>query len=284
MSSAELTLPDAAKQITVIRPGTGWVGLELNSLWAYRELLFFLLWRDVKVRYKQTMLGAAWVVLQPVLTVMLFAVIFGSFAKLPSDNVPYIVYAYCALLPWSLLSAAVTRSGTSLVASANLISKVYFPRLLVPISAALGGLVDFAISFCVLLVILLAHGRLPGPGIILLPLLALGVLLLGLAVGLVLSALNVRYRDVSYAQAFLLQIWMYASPVAYSASVVPQKWVWLYRLNPMVGYIQAFRWCLVGETGTMGVPWVASVVGSLVLITGALIYFRQVERGFADAI
>jgi lipopolysaccharide transport system permease protein len=269
---------------TVIRPQTGWIGLDLPGLWQYRELLYFLLWRDLKVRYKQTVLGAAWAVIQPVCTVILFTVIFGSFAKLPSDGVPYPVYAYCALLPWNLFSGSINRSGGSLVASANLISKVYFPRLIVPMSAALGALVDFLISFCVLLVLMLVYGMTPGVAILTVPVWTALAALLGLAVGLGLSALNVKYRDVSYLMGFMLQIWMYASPVVYSASIVPERFRWIYALNPMAGIIQGFRWAITGVTGEMGIPWIPAVVVTIALLTAALVYFRQVERRFADIV
>lgn len=284
IAATPATAPVDALVKTVIRPQKGWMGLDFQGLWQYRELLYFLLWRDLKVRYKQTALGAAWAIIQPVATVVLFSVIFGSFAKLPSDGVPYPVYAYCALLPWNLLAGAVNRSGSSLVSSANLISKVYFPRLIIPMSAALGALVDFAISFCVLLVLMLVYGMTPGWAILTVPIWTFLAMLLGLSIGLGLSALNVKYRDVSYLMGFMLQIWMYASPVVYSGSMVPERFRWLYALNPMAGIIQGFRWAMTGVTGELGVPWVPAVVATGVLFTGAVVYFRQVERSFADIV
>lgn len=272
------------RTITRIRPQRGWTGFDLQSIWNFRELLYFLLWRDLKVRYKQTVLGAGWAIIQPVFTVLIFSIVFGAFARLPSDGVPYYLNTYCALLPWGLFAGAVNRSGTSLVSSSNLISKVYFPRLLVPLSAVLGALVDFLISLAVFLPLLLFHGINPGWAILTLPIWTAIALLLGLAIGLALSALNVRYRDVSYLLNFLLQIWMYASPVAYALQIVPAKWLALYEINPLVGIIQGFRWALLGSQGAVGVPWIPSVVITGVLLVLALIYFRRVERFFADII
>jgi len=273
-----------SRSITKIKPQRGWTGLDLEAIWTYRELLYFLVWRDLKVRYKQTVLGASWAVIQPVFTVLIFSVVFGAFAKLPSDGVPYYLNTYCALLPWSLFAGAVNRSGTSLVSSSNLISKVYFPRLLVPLSAVMGALVDFAISLAVFLLMLAFHRINPGWALLTVPIWTLMVLMLGLAIGLALSALNVRYRDVSYLLNFLLQIWMYASPVAYAVKIVPAKWLALYQLNPMVGLIQGFRWALLGNQSEVGMAWISSALITLFLLAAALIYFRRVERYFADII
>ena len=269
---------------TKIRPPSGWLGLDWHAIWEYRELLYFMVWRDVKIRYKQTVLGAAWAVIQPAATVLLFTVIFGKFAQLPSDGMPYWIYAYCALLPWNLFSGVVNRSGGSLVSSAGLISKVYFPRLLVPLSAGLGALLDLVISLVVLLVLMLATGHVPGIQVLTLPLWLGLAFLLGTGVGVGLSALNVRFRDVSYLLTFMLQIWMYASPVAYSASIVPQQWRWLYQLNPLVPIIQGTRWALLGTSGNFGIPWIPGVAIIALLLTGALVYFNQVERAFADVV
>lgn len=261
-----------------------WRALDFRSLWPYRELLYFLLWRDLKVRYKQTALGAAWAVLQPLFTVALFAIVFGGFAHLPADGPSYFVFSYCALLPWSLFAAAVNRSGGSLVGSANLVSKVYFPRIVLPLSAAASSLVDFAIAFALLIPLLpILHCPIHA-SLILVPFIAAAVLVLGVAVGLGLSALNVRFRDVSYLLTFLLQLWMYASPVAYSASIVPHRWRWLYALNPMVAPIQATRWAVLGTAGAVGVPWVPSLIITALLLVVGCCYFQSAERSFADTI
>jgi len=270
--------------VTFIRPNSAWSVVDLKALWEYRELLYFLVWRDLKVRYKQTALGVAWAVVQPVATVFLFSVVFGSFAGLPSDGIPYPVYAFSALLPWMLLAGAINRSGTSLVASANLVSKVYFPRIIVPLAGALGAFVDFLISLVVLFVIMAAYGQHVGWSLLTLPLWSALVLLLGMAIGTMLSALNVRFRDVSYLLGFLLQAWMYASPVAYSPKIVPEHLRWLYNLNPMVGLIQGSRWALLGTAGDYGVPWQPACVCVAVLLVVAAIYFHSVERAFADII
>ncbi len=281
---ADAITPKEALVETIIRPRGGWASLNLSGVWEFRELLGFLVWRDLKVRYKQTYLGVAWAVIQPLVSMVLFSVIFGQFAKLPSDNVPYPVFAYAALLPWNLFTGVVNRSGTSLVSSANLISKVYFPRLVVPLAAGLSSIVDFALSLLVLVGLMAYYRFVPGIEVLALPLWSLLALLVGLAVGVGLSALNVRFRDVGYLLPFLLQVWMYVSPVAYSSSIIPAKWAWLYQLNPMVGVIQGFRWSLLGTAGTMGVPWVTSLLLTLALLGATVLYFRQVERTFADVV
>ncbi len=275
----ELNLPTL-----VIEPSRGWVSLRLRELWDYRELLFFLAWRDVTVRYKQAALGVAWAVLQPLLTMVIFSVIFGQLAKLPSDGIPYPVFSYVALLPWQLFAGALQRAGTSLVGNANLLTKVYFPRLIIPISAVAAGLVDFAIAFVVLLGLMLWYRITPTWAILWLPLLVVLALLTALAVGLWLSALNVQYRDVQHAIPFLIQAWMYASPVAYSAGLIPSgKWRIVYGLNPLAGVIQGFRWALLG-----GKPpdelMVVSVGMVIVLLVTGLFYFRRMERTFADVV
>jgi lipopolysaccharide transport system permease protein len=270
--------------VTRIKPQQGWAPLDLQAIWNYRELLYFLVWRDLKVRYKQTAIGAGWAIIQPLLTVLIFSVVFGAFAHLPTDGTPYFLNTYCGLLPWGLFAGAVNRSGTSLVTSSNLISKVYFPRILVPLSAVLGALADFAISFGMFLVLLAFHGGHLTPAVLLVPIWTLLVVLLGLAIGLILSALNVRYRDVSFLIGFLLQIWMYLSPVAYSTTLVPEKWRALYELNPMVGIIQGFRWSLIGTPSTIGLAWLPTVLWTALLLLGALTYFRRMERLFADII
>ncbi len=269
---------------TVYEPTHGWLSLRLGELWRYRELLYFLTWRDVKIRYKQTALGVAWAVLQPLITMVIFSVIFGQLAKLPSDGIPYPVFSYAALLPWGLFSGALQRAGTSLVTNANLITKVYFPRLVIPISAVAAGLVDFAVSFIVLLGLVLYYGIVPSWTIVTIPLFVLLAVLTALAVSLWLSALNVQYRDVQYMIPFLIQAWMYASPVAYSAGLVPTgPWRIIYGLNPLAGVIQGFRWALVGGNPPNELMAISVMVVLLLLISG-LYYFRRMERSFADVV
>ena len=268
----------------VIESSKGFFDLELRAVWHYRELLSFLVWRDVKVRYKQTLIGASWAILQPLMTMVIFTVIFGHFARLPSDGLPYPVFAYTALLPWMYFAQAIERSGKSLVADTNLIKKVYFPRLLVPIAAVITPLVDFAIAFILLLGLMAWFGIIPTWGILILPLFMLFALLTALAVTLLLAPLNVRYRDVGHAIPFLIQFWMYASPVAYSVNLIPEQWRPLYSLNPMLGVIEGFRWALLGKASPDFEVMVISAAAVLVLLLGGLVYFKHMERTFADVI
>jgi lipopolysaccharide transport system permease protein len=267
-----------------IEPATSWTTLGLRELWQYRELLYFLTWRDIKVRYKQTALGAAWAVIQPLFMMLIFSLSFGKLAKVPSDGLPYPIFTFCALLPWQLFAHALTESSNSLVGNQNLITKVYFPRLVVPISAVLGGLVDFAIAFVILLGMMFYYGIFPGWQILALPAFILFAILTALAVGLWLSALNVQYRDVRYTIAFLIQFWLFATPVAYPSSLIPSKWRALYGLNPMAGVVEGFRWSLLGTAEFQGGLIWASVVVVLVLLVGGLYYFRRMEQEFADVI
>jgi lipopolysaccharide transport system permease protein len=272
--------------ISVIRiePSRGWVSVKLSELWTYRELLYFLVWRDVKVRYKQTVIGIGWTILQPLTTMLIFTMIFGNFAKVPSDGVPYPVFVYTALLPWNLFAGALNRCTVSLVGNANLITKVYFPRLIVPASAIISGIIDFAIAFVFLLGMMLWFNIVPTWDAIALPIFLLLTLITALAVGLWLSALNVRYRDVGHTIPFLIQVWMFLSPVAYPASLVPEKWRLLYSLNPMAGVIEGFRWALVGKESP-AFELIAISTGIVVaLLLGGLVYFKRMERTFADVI
>jgi len=270
--------------ITRIAPSKGWGSLDLRELWRYRELLFFLAWRDVKVRYKQTLLGVAWAVLQPMLTMVIFSVIFGRLAGLPSEGVPYSLFSYAALLPWQLFAGSLQRAGTSLVGSANLLTKVYFPRLIIPLAAVGAVVVDFGIAFVVFLGLMAWYRVLPTLAVLTLPFFVLLALATALAVSLWLSALNVQYRDVQYAIPFLVQAWMYASPVAYSAGLVPTGfWRIVYGLNPMAGVIQGFRWALLG-TQPPDELMAVSVVMVLVLLVSGLFYFRRMEKTFADVV
>jgi len=268
----------------VIESSKGLFDLDLRAVWQYRELLSFLVWRDVKVRYKQTLIGASWAILQPLMTMVIFTVIFGHFARLPSDGLPYSVFVYTALLPWMYFAQAIERSGKSLVADTNLIKKVYFPRLLVPISAIMTPLADFAIAFILLLGLMAWFGIMPTWGILILPLFMLFALLTALAVSLFLASLNVRYRDVGHAIPFLIQFWMYASPVAYSVNLIPERWRPLYSLNPMLGVIEGFRWALLGKASPDFEVMVISAAVVLVLLLGGLVYFKHMERTFADVI
>jgi lipopolysaccharide transport system permease protein len=270
--------------VYLIEPSRGIGWLSLGELWEYRELLYFFLWRDLKVRYKQTMLGVGWAMLQPLATMTIFSVIFGRLARVPTDSLPYPVFAFCALVPWQLFAFALTESSNSVVSNQRLLTKVYFPRLVMPIAAVFVGLADFAISLALLVGLMLFYGIVPGPHVVTVPIWAGLATGCALGVGLWLSALNVRYRDVRYMLPFLTQIWMYISPVAYSSSLIPDKWRPLYSLNPLVGVIEGFRWSLLGSghldlTSTA----ISAVVVAVLVITG-LIYFRRSERGFADIV
>lgn len=272
-----------AIQETSIEPARGWSSLRLIELWEYRELLYFLAWRDVKVRYKQTALGAAWAILQPVLTMVVFSIFFGQLAGVPSDGVPYPLFSFAALLPWTFFSNALTQSSNSLVGSANLITKVYFPRLVVPIASVLSGIVDFVIAFAVLLVMMVIYHVTPGWGLLALPLFLLLALVTALGVGCWLSALNVEFRDVRYVVPFLTQFWLFASPVAYSTHLLAEPWRTLYGLNPMVGVIDGFRWSLLNTSPPGPITAVSAGAALLVLVTG-LFYFRRMESTFADVV
>lgn len=268
----------------IIEPPRGWTALDLKELWQYRELLFFLAWRDIKLRYKQTALGAAWAILQPLLTMIVFSVIFGELAKLPSDGIPYPIFTYTALLPWQLFAFALANSSNSLINSQNLISKVYFPRLIIPLASTLAGVLDFVIAFLVLLCMMAYYRVVPTLAILYLPFFLLLALLSALAVGIWLSALSVEYRDVRYIVPFLTQLWMYATPIAYASSLIPEEWRLLYGLNPMTGVVDGFRWALLGmEIQNSLVIGVSAIVVLAMFISG-LYYFRQMENNFADVI
>lgn len=267
-----------------IEPSKGWVSLKLKELWDYRELLYFLTWRDVKIRYKQTVLGALWAIIQPVFTMLVFTLFFGKLAKVPSDGIPYSVFSYAALVPWTFFASSLTQSSNSLVGSANLIKKVYFPRLAIPISSVMANVVDFALAFAVLLLIMLYHGITPTWNAVFLPLLLLLALVTSLGVGLWLSALNVEYRDVRYVVPFITQFWMFATPIAYPSSLLKEPWRTIYGLNPMVGVVEGFRWALLGTRTAPGHVIAASTAAALfILVTGAF-YFRRMEKTFADVV
>jgi lipopolysaccharide transport system permease protein len=262
----------------------GWVPIDVAELWRYRELLFFLAQRDIKVRYKQTLLGVAWAVLQPVLTMVVFSIFFGRLVGVPSDGLPYPVYTLCALLPWQLFAYGLTQSSSALVQDAQMIKKVYFPRLILPLASVIAGLVDFAIAFVVLLMVMLYYRIVPGPAVFTLPVLAILSIVSALAIGFWLSALNVKYRDVRYAIPFLAQLCLFVTPVAYPSSVVPDKWRTLYALNPLVGVIDGFRWVLLNGPAPSPVMLVVSSLTACVVLVAGLFYFRRTERSFADII
>jgi lipopolysaccharide transport system permease protein len=269
---------------TSIRPRRGLLDLELGELWRYRELLFFFVWRDVKVRYKQTVLGAAWAILQPLFTMLVFTLFFGHLGKMPAEGLPYPVFYFAALVPWTYFANAMTQATSTMIEHQRVITKVYFPRLALPLSAVLSALVDFGIAFAVLVALLVAYGVTPGPAAFTLPLFLLLAVVTAFAVGLWLSALNARYRDVRYVVPFLVQFWMFASPVVYPSSLVPERWRWLYGLNPMAGTIDGFRWALTGRGEPAAALLLASASAVLVLLAGGLVYFQRVEGTIADVV
>lgn len=267
-----------------IEAASAWTSIGFKELWQYRELLYFLTWRDAKVRYKQTVLGAAWAVIQPLFMMVVFSLFFGRLAGVPSDGIPYPVFTFCGLLPWQLFAHALTESSNSLVGSQHLITKVYFPRLVIPIAAVLGGGIDFVIAFVILIGMILYFGIVPGWAIITLPGFVVLALMTALACGLWLSALNAQYRDVRHTINFLVQFWLFATPVVYPSSLIPEKWRPLYGLNPMAGVVEGFRWALLGTSEPPGLMLAVSIIVVLMLLFGGLFYFRRMEQGFADVI
>jgi len=275
---------NCSPDVTLIRPSPGWVSLNLTELWRYRELLYFLVWRDIKVRYKQTALGASWAIIQPFFTMVVFSLFFGRLAGIPSDGVPYPIFAFAALVPWTFFASGLTGSANSLVGSQNLIKKVYFPRLAIPVATVLSGAVDFALAFLVLLGMMLFYGIVPTTAVIALVPLLLLAFVTSLGVGLWFSALNVKYRDVRYVVPFLVQLWLFATPIAYPSSLLEAPWRTLYALNPMVGVVEGFRWALLGtETAPGGMILVSSAT-SVALLVGGAFYFRRMEKTFADIV
>ena len=274
----------------LIEPTRGWTSLRLGDVWEYRELLYFLVWRDVKVRYKQTALGAAWAILQPLMTMVVFTIFFGNLAGVGSDGLPYPIFSYAALVPWTFFAQGLSQSSDSLVASANLVRKVYFPRLVIPAASVLAGVVDFAIAFVVLFALMAYYGIWPSAAVVFLPLLLLLAFATALGVGMWLSALNVQYRDVKYVLPFFIQLWLFVTPVIYPASRVTTKLVqlglpaWIYGLNPMVGVVEGFRWSLLGVGTRPGPVILASAAVTAVLLISGAFYFRRMERTFADVV
>ena len=262
----------------------GWVAIDFGELWRYRELLVFQAVRDIRVRYKQTFLGALWAILQPVMTMVVFSVVFGRLMGVPSDGIPYPVFTYCALLPWQLFANGLTNSCNSLLLNTNVLTHVYMPRLILPLAAVFVSLIDFMIAFIVLGGMMAYYGIIPGWALITLPLFTLLALATALAVGLWLSALNVKYRDVRYTIPFMVQLWLFVSPVAYSSSLVPEKWQALYGINPMVGVVEGFRWALLGKTSPPSSALIVSTLATVLLLVGGLFFFRRMEKTFADII
>ncbi len=267
-----------------IRPTKGWVSLGLRDLWTFRELLYFLAWRDIKVRYKQTVLGAAWAVLQPLLTMVVFSLFFGRLAGVPSDDIPYPIFSYAALVPWTFFANGLTQSANSMVGNANLIRKIYFPRLVLPIATVVSGVLDATIAFSVLLLMMVGYGIFPTANVVWLPALLLLAFVSALGVGFWLAALNVQFRDVRYTVPFLTQLWMFATPIAYPSSLLSEEWRLVYALNPLVGVVEGFRWALLGVDTAPGPMVAVSSAVALALLVGGALYFRRLERTFADVV
>jgi lipopolysaccharide transport system permease protein len=266
--------------LTLIQPSRGWTSLKLREVWDYRELLLFLVWRDIKVRYKQTLLGAAWAIIQPFFTMVVFSIFFGRLAGMPSDGVPYPIFVYTALVPWTYFANALSQASNSLIAHERMLTKVYFPRLLLPLASVLAGLLDLAIAFGVLLGMMLYYRIVPTAAIVTLPL----FVLLATVTGLWLAAWNVQFRDVRYVTAFLIQFWLFATPVAYPSSLAPEAWRPLFGLNPMAGVVEGFRWALLGQAQAPGALLAVSVVVVVGLLVSGLYLFRRLERIFADVV
>ena len=280
----QISAPPASLPHIRIEPTQGWVALQLRELWRYRELLYFLTWRDIKVRYKQTVLGAAWAVIQPFMTMVVFSLFFGRLAQIPSDGIPYPIFSYAALVPWTFFANGLSQSSNSLVGSANLIKKVYFPRLAVPIATILSGVIDFVLAFLVLLVMMFFYGIVPTANVVWLPVFLLLALVTSLGAGLWLSAMNVQFRDVRYVVPFLVQLWLFATPIAYPSSIIPEPWRTLYAVNPMVGVVEGFRWALLGVETRPGPMVIVSAIAAGALLVSGAFYFRRMEKTFADVV
>ena len=274
--------------ITYLRPARGFAALNLKDLWDYRELIYFLTWRDLKVRYKQTVLGFSWVILQPVINMVLFTVLFGQLLKVPTDGIPYPIFSFAALLPWLYFAGSLTRSSTTLVGSANLISKVFFPRMVIPIAGVLSGLVDFLVSLIVLVGMMLYYQIIPTWNLLMLPVFLFLAMLTALGFGLWLSALNVRFRDINHLVPFIIEIWKYATPVIYGATLIPERFRFLLGLNPMTGVVEGFRWAILGskyvENFDPGPLFIVSITITMVILISGVVFFRNTERTFADII
>lgn len=268
--------------LTEISAGGRSLRNDLREIWAYRDLLALLIRRDISVRYKQSMVGIGWAVVQPLMLMLIFTVVFGNFARLPSEGYPYAIFTMCALVPWTFFARALAGASGSMVASANMVKKVYFPRLILPIAKTISGIVDFGVAFGLLAVLLIVYGVAPSLGLLLLPLFILMALATALGIGLWLTALDVKYRDIGLLVPFLTQIWMYISPIAYSSEIIPERWIWLYSLNPLFGVVEGFRWALLGKAPPDLGPLALSCSVVVVLLVSGLWYFRRTERTFAD--
>jgi lipopolysaccharide transport system permease protein len=284
MNADPSALALATRPLVQIKPSRGWAPLRLRELWEYRELLYFLTWRDIKVRYKQTVLGASWAIIQPFFTMLIFSIFFGRLGKIPSDGVPYPVFSYTGLVFWTFFATSLTNAANSLIVSSNLLTKVYFPRLAIPLSAVSSCLVDLALAFVVLVAMMAYYGIFPTANVVWLPLLILLALVTALGVGLWLSALNVKYRDIRYALPFITQFWLFASPVAYPSSMLDERWRLIYGLNPMAGVVEGARWALLGTGNAPGLIVGVSALASVLVFVGGLYYFRRVEKYFADEV
>ena len=273
-----------AKTYTRIQPTVGWASLKLAELWEYRELVYFFTWRDIKVRYKQTVLGALWAIIQPLFTMLIFALFFGRLAKVPSDGIPYPIFSYTALVPWTFFATGLTQASSSLVQSSNMLKKIYFPRMAMPIATVISGCVDFCLAFIVLLGMMAFYGVVPTWKVVWLPFFLLLALVTCLGVSLWLSAMNVQFRDVRYTIPFLTQFWMFATPIAYPSSLLPEPWRMVYGINPMVGVVEGFRWALLGARTAPGPMILVSSTVALALLIGGAYYFRRLERTFADVV
>jgi lipopolysaccharide transport system permease protein len=283
-NSAQISADTQDLRVQRIEPSKGWVSLRLGELWEYRELLYFLTWRDIKIRYKQTVLGAAWAIIQPLLTVVVFSIFFGRLGKIPSDGIPYPIFSFTGLVPWTLFVYGLAQSSNSLVGSQNLIKKVYFPRLIIPIASLFAGIVDFLIALGILVLMMVYYAVTPSMNMVWLPFFFLLTLVTSLGVGFWLSALNVEYRDVRFAVPFLTQFWMYATPIAYPSSMLPEPWRTLYGLNPMAGVVEGFRWSLLGSHTQPGPIILASSGVAVIMMVSGAYYFRRMERNFADVV
>ena len=271
-------------RVTVVSPSSGWLGVSRRELWAYRELLYFFVWRDLKVRYKQTILGVGWAIVQPVFLMLVFSLFFGTLAGIQTNGVPYPVFAFAALLPWTLFSRGLTDASTSLSANRNLITKVFFPRILLPAAAVLAAVVDFAIAFAVLVFLMFYYGIVPSLAVLALPLFTAMAILASMGIGFWFSALDAKYRDIKYTLPFLTQFWLFVTPVVYPTSLVPDAWRWLYSLNPMVGVVDGFRWALLGQAWAVDSFTLLSVAVTLILFAGGIVYFGRAERSLADVV
>jgi lipopolysaccharide transport system permease protein len=283
MKETTLAIPSDLPR-TRRQPSKGWAWPKLRELWEYRELLYFFAWRDIKVRYRQTVMGVLWAIIQPIFTMVIFSLFFGRLANIPSDGMPYPIFSFAALVPWTFFANALTQASNSLVLSSNMLKKIYFPRLALPIATVLAGVVDFALAFIVLLGIMFYYGLLPTINVIWLPLFALLALATSVGVGLWLAAMNVQFRDVRYTIPFLTQAWLFVTPIAYPSSLLPEPWRTLYGLNPMAGVVEGFRWALLGTDTAPGPMLIVSSAVALILLVSGAFYFRRMEQSFADVV